>query len=42
MLVPEGRWSILMTVSQLDPISRSEAIMGVQKQEVNIIKDASY
>ena len=41
MPVPAGHWLILMTISQLEVINRSEVIMGLQMQEVNVIKDAS-
>lgn len=41
MPVPAGHWLILMTISQLELINRSEVIMGLQMQEVNVIKDAS-
>lgn len=41
MLMPAGHWLILMTVSQLDLVDRSEVIIGLQMQEVNVIKDAS-
>lgn len=40
MPVPAGHWLILMTISQLKLINRSEVIMGLQMQEVNVIKDA--
>lgn len=41
MPVPGGHWYILMTISQLEVINRSGVIMGLQMQEVNVIKDAS-
>lgn len=41
MSVPTGHWLILMTISQLKVINRSEVIKGLQMQEANVIKDAS-
>lgn len=41
MPVPAGHWLILMTISQLEIINRSEVIVVLQMQEVNVIKDAS-
>lgn len=41
MSVPTGHWLILMTISQLKAINRSEVIKGLQMQEANVIKDAS-
>lgn len=41
MPLPAGHWLILMTSSQLKLINRSGVIMGLQMQEVNVIKDAS-
>lgn len=41
MPMPTGHWLILMTSSQLKLINRSGVIMGLQMQEVNVIKDAS-
>lgn len=38
--MPAGHWLILMTISQLELINRSEVIIGLQMQEVNVIKDA--
>lgn len=40
MPVPASRDLILMTSSQLEVINRSEVILGLQMQEVNVIKDA--
>lgn len=42
MSVPTGHWLILMTISQLKAINRSEVITGLEMQEVNLIKDASF
>lgn len=40
MPMPAGDWLILMTISQLELINRSEVIIWKQMQEVNAIKDA--